>query len=313
MALACGSPAALGPDEPDPAVARDIVGGLVEALRHLRQRRAAGLGLITIGPIGSSTASSRWRHPGLPQLLPRADRREAGHRRPRHPGRLHRGRVRGRGRGHPSGERRGAYGGWSRGCSSLGGLPARARRDLRQGAAAGRRLPARAHRPVRQDLRRHPRPGPRRRRVQGPGVRPLRHDLQRRPGRRRRDRGRDRAGERQVGADPRRAGRRYSWSGSGSPWSAAACRWTKAPSHCAAGCPPRTPSQVPDVHSARVQARAQSPPAPLRAGSSTRGVGIRCPGPKPQDSRAAHQVRRASSARSGPSCPSSIGSSSRNR
>ena len=40
---------ALGPDEPDPAIARDVVRGLVEALSHLTQRRAAGLGLITIG------------------------------------------------------------------------------------------------------------------------------------------------------------------------------------------------------------------------------------------------------------------------
>ncbi len=40
---------ALGPDQPDPALAREIVHGLVEALRHLRERRAAGLGLIAIG------------------------------------------------------------------------------------------------------------------------------------------------------------------------------------------------------------------------------------------------------------------------
>lgn len=40
---------ALGPDRPDPALAREIVHGLVEALRHLRERRAAGLGLIAIG------------------------------------------------------------------------------------------------------------------------------------------------------------------------------------------------------------------------------------------------------------------------
>ncbi|HYI55795.1 MAG TPA: MFS transporter [Microlunatus sp.] len=40
---------ALGPDEPDPALARDIVRGLVEALTHLRRRRAAGLGLVAIG------------------------------------------------------------------------------------------------------------------------------------------------------------------------------------------------------------------------------------------------------------------------
>ncbi|HEY5785457.1 MAG TPA: MFS transporter [Microlunatus sp.] len=50
MALALRIPRhALGPDEPDPAIARDVVRGLVEALAHLRQRRAAGLGLITIG------------------------------------------------------------------------------------------------------------------------------------------------------------------------------------------------------------------------------------------------------------------------
>lgn len=40
---------ALGPDEPDPALAREIVRGLVEALAHLKQRRAAGLGLVAIG------------------------------------------------------------------------------------------------------------------------------------------------------------------------------------------------------------------------------------------------------------------------
>ena len=40
---------ALGPDEPDPALAREIVRGLVDALAHLRQRRAAGLGLVAIG------------------------------------------------------------------------------------------------------------------------------------------------------------------------------------------------------------------------------------------------------------------------
>ncbi|HEY5845586.1 MAG TPA: MFS transporter [Microlunatus sp.] len=40
---------ALGPDRPDPALARDIVRGLVEALSHLKHRRAAGLGLIAIG------------------------------------------------------------------------------------------------------------------------------------------------------------------------------------------------------------------------------------------------------------------------
>ena len=40
---------ALGPDEPDPALAREIVRGLVEALTHLQQRRAAGIGLLAIG------------------------------------------------------------------------------------------------------------------------------------------------------------------------------------------------------------------------------------------------------------------------
>jgi hypothetical protein len=39
----------LGPDEPDPARPGDIVAGLLEALRHLRQRREAGLGLVAIG------------------------------------------------------------------------------------------------------------------------------------------------------------------------------------------------------------------------------------------------------------------------
>jgi MFS family permease len=40
---------ALGPDEPDPALAREIGRGLVEALAHLKQRRAAGIGLLAIG------------------------------------------------------------------------------------------------------------------------------------------------------------------------------------------------------------------------------------------------------------------------
>ena len=39
----------LGPDELAPASPRDIVGGLVAAIRHLTERRAAGLGLLTIG------------------------------------------------------------------------------------------------------------------------------------------------------------------------------------------------------------------------------------------------------------------------
>jgi hypothetical protein len=39
----------LGPDEPDPARPSDILAGLVEALRHLRERREAGLGLLAIG------------------------------------------------------------------------------------------------------------------------------------------------------------------------------------------------------------------------------------------------------------------------
>lgn len=42
----------LGPDggtEREQARARDVVAGLAEAVRHLRQRRAAGLGLLTIG------------------------------------------------------------------------------------------------------------------------------------------------------------------------------------------------------------------------------------------------------------------------
>ncbi len=39
----------LGPDDAPPARIRDVVAGLVAALQHLRERRAAGLGLITIG------------------------------------------------------------------------------------------------------------------------------------------------------------------------------------------------------------------------------------------------------------------------
>lgn len=40
---------ALGPDSPDPTLAREIVRGLVQALRHLQERRAAGIGLMAIG------------------------------------------------------------------------------------------------------------------------------------------------------------------------------------------------------------------------------------------------------------------------
>ena len=39
----------LGPDVQEPTRARDVVKGLTEALAHLRERRAAGLGLLTIG------------------------------------------------------------------------------------------------------------------------------------------------------------------------------------------------------------------------------------------------------------------------
>ena len=39
----------LGPDVEEPTRARDVVAGLVEALRHLQQRPAAGVGLLTIG------------------------------------------------------------------------------------------------------------------------------------------------------------------------------------------------------------------------------------------------------------------------
>ena len=39
----------LGPDVQQPTRARDVVSGLAEALRHLRQRPAAGIGLLTIG------------------------------------------------------------------------------------------------------------------------------------------------------------------------------------------------------------------------------------------------------------------------
>jgi MFS family permease len=39
----------LGPDVHEPTRARDVVTGLTEALAHLRDRRAAGLGLLTIG------------------------------------------------------------------------------------------------------------------------------------------------------------------------------------------------------------------------------------------------------------------------
>lgn len=49
-ALAARIPrAALGPDDVEPARASDVVTGLVAALRHLRERAPAGLGLITIG------------------------------------------------------------------------------------------------------------------------------------------------------------------------------------------------------------------------------------------------------------------------
>jgi len=39
----------LGPDVHEPTRARDVVAGLAEALRHLRSKRPAGLGLLTIG------------------------------------------------------------------------------------------------------------------------------------------------------------------------------------------------------------------------------------------------------------------------
>jgi len=39
----------LGPDVQQPTRTRDVVAGLVEALTHLRDRRAAGIGLLTIG------------------------------------------------------------------------------------------------------------------------------------------------------------------------------------------------------------------------------------------------------------------------
>jgi MFS family permease len=39
----------LGPDHVDPPRPREIVSGLVEALRHLRERRPAAIGLLTIG------------------------------------------------------------------------------------------------------------------------------------------------------------------------------------------------------------------------------------------------------------------------
>jgi MFS family permease len=38
----------LGPDDVEPVRARDVVAGLIEALAHLRSRRAAGVGLLTI-------------------------------------------------------------------------------------------------------------------------------------------------------------------------------------------------------------------------------------------------------------------------
>jgi MFS family permease len=38
----------LGPDDVEPVRARDVVAGLIEALAHLRSRRAAGIGLLTI-------------------------------------------------------------------------------------------------------------------------------------------------------------------------------------------------------------------------------------------------------------------------
>lgn len=50
MALALRIPRrALGPDHPDPALAREIIRGLGAAVSHLRDRRAAGLGLLAIG------------------------------------------------------------------------------------------------------------------------------------------------------------------------------------------------------------------------------------------------------------------------
>ena len=51
----------LGPDDVEPTKARDIVVGLVDALGHLRDRRAAASVCRPSRHIGSSTASSRWR------------------------------------------------------------------------------------------------------------------------------------------------------------------------------------------------------------------------------------------------------------
>ncbi len=202
----------LGPDDVDPPRPATSSPAWSRRLRHLqraarRRPRAAD----------HRRAPDHLRHrhrgddPGLPQLLPHARPGRRGHRRPRSAGGGHRRRVRLRRGGDPAGQRPARAAELDhRLPGRLGGLPGAARRDLRQGAADGRRVPARPDRAEHQDLRRHPGPGPRGRRAQGPGLRALRHGLQRRSGAGRGDRRADPAGRRQVGADPGRAGRRLS-------------------------------------------------------------------------------------------------------
>ena len=95
----------LGPDEPEPTRAGDVVAGLVAALAHLRERRPAGLGLLAIGghrviygivTVATILVYRNYFHTAGPG--------GAGDRRPRAAGGGHRGGLRLRGRGHAAGD-----------------------------------------------------------------------------------------------------------------------------------------------------------------------------------------------------------------
>ena len=153
----------LGPDNVEPPRPRDIVAGLVEALRHLREQRAAGLGLLTIGAhriiYGIVTVATILVYRNYFHTLDQVDAAIADL------GLL----VVITGAGFvfaavvtPPVSARIGLRNWIIVCLvGIGGLPGAARRDLCQGAADDRRLPARPDRAEHQDLRRHPGPGPR--------------------------------------------------------------------------------------------------------------------------------------------------------
>ncbi len=200
----------LGPDQPEPARPGDIVAGLVEALRHLRERREAGLGLLAIGAhrivygvvtVAMILVFRNYLHapdevaPALADLGLLAIITAAGF-------------VAAAAVTPPASARVGVRTVIVACFVLSAGFQIVPGRDLRQGAAARRRLPPRGHRAEHQALRRHPRTGPRRRRAQGPRLRAVRHGLQRRAGHRRRDRRRHPARRRPLRVDLGRAGRR---------------------------------------------------------------------------------------------------------